>query len=180
MNANKVTLQKDCSVKKAKASGLSRPGDHAVLTSSGDEHSSGGVQALILKELQRVNSRLEAVEDSMESKTHRRSRRRDSAKLSTPEHLTESCCKTKKCRKSKMSTVFSESSSLSVLRSSKDIQKQVDERIAEIESRSKIEGKDSKLKSKRGWVEVLVSQKVAWPHDNVPGGPQGNGSHTTS
>ena len=150
-------MQKDCSVKKTKASGLSRPGDHAVLTSSGDEHSSGGVQALILKELQRVTSRLEAVEDSTESKTHRRSRHRDSAKLSTPEHLTESCCKTKKCRKSKMSTVFSESSSdedilpsLSVLRSSKDIQKQVDERIAEIEARSKTEGKDNKLKSKRG------------------------------
>ena len=58
-----------------------------------------------------------------------------------------------------------------VLRSSCDIQKAVDKRLAEIETCSHAEGKDNKLKSKHeGEVEVLVSKKVAWPHDNVLGG----------
>ena len=71
MSADKVTKQNDCFVKKATASGCSRPGDRTVLTSSGNEHSSGGVQALILKEIQCVNPRLDAVEDSMEDHRHR-------------------------------------------------------------------------------------------------------------
>ena len=49
--------------------------------------------------------------------------------------------------------------SCSVLRSSKDIQKQLDDRIGEIESQSKIEGKDSKLKSKCGGLKFWCLKK---------------------
>ena len=56
MSATKVTKQKDCLVKKATASGHSRSGDQTVLMLSDDEHSSGGLQALFLKELQRVKT----------------------------------------------------------------------------------------------------------------------------
>ena len=178
MSAKKVKKQKDCSVKKAVASGHSRPSNEGAETSSEEEHSSSGLQALILQQLQRVNSRLDAVEDRLGDHSHGRTGNKDSTKLSTPQCLVKSSQKSKKCNKSKVKHVVSESSSddeslpsLSVLRSSRDIQKAVDKRLAEIESCSQVEGKDNKLKSKRGGgVEVLVSKKVAWPHDNVLGG----------
>ena len=94
------------------------------------EHSSGGLQALIVKELQRVNSSLDAVEDSMGDQRHRQRGHRDSVELSTPKHLPKSSYKGRKRRKSKLSTVVSESlsdeevlPSLSAVRSYKDIQK---------------------------------------------------------
>ena len=159
-------------------SGQFRPRDRVpAQSSSEDEHSSGDLQARILQELQKVNSRLDAVEDKVQE--HSRSTdQRDFSKLSTPERSVHSNKKSRKSKKSKTSRYVSDSSSeeeslpsLSVLKSSRDIQRQVDARIAEIESHSKPEGNDHKLKSKRGGgVDVLVSKKVAWPHDNVLGG----------
>ena len=178
MSARKITRQKDCSIKKGLPSGQFRPSDHVpAQSSSEDEQSSGDVQARILQELQKVNSRLDAVEDKVQE--HGRSTdRRDCYKLSTPERFVHNVSKSRKSKKSKASRYVSDSSSeeeslpsLSVLKSSRDIQRQVDARIAEIESHSKLEGNDSKLKSKRGGgVDVSVSKKVAWPHDNVLGG----------
>ena len=61
--------------------------------------------------------------------------------------------------------------SLSVVRSSRKIQKRVDDRIAQIEKAYQSKGNDApKIKSKRGGVEVLVSKKVVWPHDTILGG----------
>ena len=49
----KVTRQKDCFVKRVSTPGHSRPSDQADNSeTSEDEHPSGGLQALILKELQ--------------------------------------------------------------------------------------------------------------------------------
>ena len=52
MIAKKVKKQKDCSVRKAVASGHSRPNDDGAETSSDKEHSSGGLHTLILQQLQ--------------------------------------------------------------------------------------------------------------------------------
>ena len=66
MSARKITRQKDCSVKKGLPSGQFRPSDRVpAQSSSEDEHSSGDLQARILQELQKVNSRLDAVEDKV-------------------------------------------------------------------------------------------------------------------
>ena len=187
-SAKKVKKQKDCYIKKAAASGQSKSSVQMAETSSEDEHSSGGLQALILQQLQQVNSRLDAVEDRMATHSPGRTGNKDSTKLSSPQYLLKSSKSSKKCHKSKVKHVVDDSSSddeslpsLSVLRSSRNIQKAVDKRIAEIESLTQPEGKDNKTKSKRGGgVEVLVPKKVAWPHDNVLGGIQNKGSHMTS
>ena len=52
--------QKDCSDKRVSTPGHSRPSDDSQ--SSEDEHPIEGLQALIMKELQRVNARLDDVE----------------------------------------------------------------------------------------------------------------------
>ena len=63
--------------------------------------------------------------------------------------------------------------SLSHLKSAMDIQRQVDNRLHELEECSftpKGQGKQ-KFKSKRGGnVDILVHKKVAWPHDSILGG----------
>ena len=80
-------------------------------------------------------------------------------KYASPQELQ----KRRKSKKRKTSRYVSDNEilpSLSVLKSSRDIQRQVDARIAEIESHSKVEGNDSKLKSKHGGgVDVFVSKK---------------------
>ena len=177
MGKRKVTQQKDCVVRKVLNPGQARPSDHTDTSdASEDEPPSGGLEALILKELQRVNSRLDVVEATVQGHRQHRRRDKDTQKLSKTSVLSKSdSCS----RKSKSSKHVSESSSdeeslptLSTLRTSRQIQRQFDARIAEIESQSKVQGDEStKLKSKRGGgVDVLVSKKVAWPHDNVLGG----------
>ena len=52
MSAKNITKQKDCSVNKTVVSGHSRPSDQAAEMSSEEEHSSGGLQALILQQIQ--------------------------------------------------------------------------------------------------------------------------------
>ena len=63
--------------------------------------------------------------------------------------------------------------SLSHLKSARDIQRQVDNRLRELEECSftpKGQGKQ-KFKSKRGGnVDILVHKKVAWPYDTILGG----------
>ena len=62
---------------------------------------------------------------------------------------------------------------LSVLKSSKAVQKRVNERLAEIEHSSKLEGNEHcKIKSKRGGgADVAVAKKVAWSQDSILSGP---------
>ena len=177
----KITRQKDCSVRRVSTSGQSRPSDQADDSeTSEDEHPSGGLQTLILKELQRVNHRLDDMEAKVQGHRHHRKHEKDCQKLSTSKYMSKNEGCSKKSTKRKH---FSDSSSdeellppLSVLRTSCEIQKQVDARISEIESHSKVEGNDNtKLKSKRGGGRgrCFGVKKVAWPHDNVLGGGGG-------
>ena len=152
----KITRQKDCSVRRVSTPGQSRPSDQADGSETPEDgHPSGGLQALILKELQRVNHRFDDVEARVQGHRHHRRNEKDCQKLSTSKYMSKNEGCSKKGTKSKH---FSESSSdeellppLSVLRTSREIQKQVDARMSEIESHSKVEGNDNtKLKSKRG------------------------------
>ena len=61
--------------------------------------------------------------------------------------------------------------SLSMLKSSKDIQQQVYSRLCELEEcfLHKVIKTEVKVK-KRGSLECIVSKKVAWPHDSILGG----------
>ena len=52
MSAMKTKKQKDCSVRKAVVAGRATSSDEDAETSEDDQHSSGGLQALILQQLQ--------------------------------------------------------------------------------------------------------------------------------
>ena len=58
---------------------------------------------------------------------------------------------------------------LSVIRSSKALQKRIDTSITDLEKDQKAQGNSSseKIKSKRGGVEVMVNKRVAWPHEHI-------------
>ena len=156
MGAKKITKQKDCSVKRVLTPGHSRTSDKWVGSeTSEDERPSGGLQALILKELQRVHHRLDDVEAKVQDRRRRNRSDKDCPKLSSSKHLSKNDVK---CKKSKISKSSSESSSdeellppLSVLKTSREIQSKVDARISEIEAHSKVQGNETlKLKSKSG------------------------------
>ena len=115
---------------------------------AGAQDSTKNVQQLILEQLQRVNSRLDKVEHRMDKEDYR-TKSKNSQKLSTP--MSQSCGKKSK-RKTVIEHFESDSSSgenelpcLSVLRSSREVQKKVDERLHEIEGND-----NGKIKSKRG------------------------------
>ena len=142
--------------------------------SSGDEgtdQASTALQSQILKELQRVNARLDAVEDRVAA-----GHQQAAAQGHKDFKLSTSKCSRKE---SKRVVVTSDSSSdesdipdISSLRSSRELQKKVDHRLSKLEKSSVSQGKSgSKIKSKRGGeVEVLVENKVAWPHESIFGG----------
>ena len=116
---------------------------------SDDDQPESTVQHKILMELQKVNTRLDAVEDRMDKpSTSQASSSRLDSKLSSP-----SICGKK--------VVSSDSSSdsddldipnVNTLRTSRIIQKKVDQRLVQLQHRSSIPGNSSssKLKSKRG------------------------------
>ena len=132
------------------------------------------IQKQILEQLQKVNSRLDKVEDRM-------ARDQQEGK---GQPTTSSNKKLSKLSK-KHFTVLSDSSqsssdssdeehcipTLNKIRKSEKIQRQVDKRIRELERHSEVAGTLGKIKSKRGGsVEVLVKHKVAWPHEAILGG----------
>ena len=146
------------------------------------------VSLQILKQLKRVNDRLDAVEEKVadvvsgDSKDQQ-TRQKQDRKLS--KH--SSCKKYKRQRHKSSSSSDDDSSSssssqdesvvnvpnLKSLRTSMKIQKQVDARIRDLEKAHDNPGieKQEKIKSKRGGnVEVLVQNKVAWPHEAILGG----------
>ena len=176
---DEVTRQSDCSAKRALALGSQGPSDHAKKrsqdsSSEEEDHKTADTQVLILKQLKKVNSRLDAVEEKMA--TTSTNKRHKGLKLSkccdTIDHVSK--------KSSQKSKVVSSSSSeeedlpcLSTLRSSRQIQRKIDRRISEMQLDSKIEGRDIDLKnkSKRGGnVDVLVKRRVAWPQDAILGG----------
>ena len=152
----KITKQKDCSVKRVLTPGPSRTSDQSEGSeTSEEEHPSGGLQALILKELQRVHHRLDDVEAKVQNSRRRNRNSKDCSKLSSSKYLSNNDVKCKKSRKCQSSSETSSDEELlpplSVLKSSREIQNKVDARISEIESHSKVQGNESsKLKSKRG------------------------------
>ena len=144
---------------------------HSEGDTSEDDSPQDTVQHKILKELQRVNARLDAVEDRLDNPSSGQLK----PKLSSP-----SVCgkKSVKC-KTKASLFTTDSSSdsddsnipdVNALRTSRLIQKKVDERLAQLEHHSSIQGNSTsmKLKSKRGGnVDVYVEKSVAWPHEAI-------------
>ena len=102
MGKKKVTQQKDCVVKRVSNPGQARPSDHTDDSdTSEDERPSGGLQALILKELQRVNSRLDDVEATVQGQRQHRRRDKDTQKLSKANVLSKSESYSRKSRSSK-------------------------------------------------------------------------------
>ena len=117
------------------------------------------VQLQILQELRKVTTRLDKVEEQVAVKTGKRQKRQPYGKEQSK--LSKSCCdQNSKCRGSKTIVKSSSSSesesesqipSLSVLRSSAHIQRQVDSRLRELEMlKDSATDQGGKLKSKRG------------------------------
>ena len=123
------------------------------------------VQQLILQQLQRVNPRLDSVEERM-SQVDQGAKKKDITKLSRTS--LELCNKKSKSKKvphvmsSESSSDESDLPSLSVLKSSRQVQRKVDERLAEIQNESRVEGNNTtKIKSKRGGsVDMVVCKRV--------------------
>ena len=147
---------------------------HSDYDTSEEDKPQDTVQHKILKELQRVNARLDAVEDRMDNPS---SSQLD-PKLSSPSVRFKKSVKSR----AKARLLSSDSSSdsddsnmpnVNSLRTSRLIQKKVDERLAQLEHHSSIQGNSTstKLKSKRGGnVDVYVEKRVAWPHEAILGG----------
>ena len=150
------------------------PSTSKAATGSNTQYKEEGIQHLILEQLQRVNQRLDKVEDRMD-KDQRDSKDRRTEKR--PKKLS-SFSKRHKPKQSDSSQTSAESTdddqdipSLHSIRQSGKIQRQVDARIRELEQQSQSSGSVGKIKSKRGGnVEVVVKHRVAWPHESILGG----------
>ena len=174
--ATSVTQEMDSQVKRAFNPGHSDQSDSDEGADSTGEMA-GSVQSKILTELQKMNARLDMVEHQVAGTS-------GSSKHGSQDSKLSKSVKSKTCQKSvKSRTVSSESSdsssdedeipSLSELRVSKKIQKQVDQKIAQL-GKSQIQGNEQsdKIKSQRGGpVDVVVRHRVSWPHEHILGGP---------
>ena len=151
--------------------------DSQVAESTGEESLNGQqLQLQILNQLERVTKQLDTVEDRMaEAAAVANSTK---TKLST-DFVTSSVKKGRKNTKyveslSESSSDDSDTPSLETLRSHK-MQRQVDKRIRALERSSQSSGNEKahKLKSKRGGnIDVVVKEKVSWPHEPILGGMQ--------
>ena len=151
--------------------------DSHVADSTGEESLNGQqLQLQILNQLERVTKRLDTVEDRMaEAAAVANSTK---TKLST-DFVTSSVKKGRKNPKyveslSESSSDDSDTPSLETLRSHK-MQRQVDKRIRALERSSQSSGNEKahKLKSKCGGnIDVVVKEKVSWPHETILGGMQ--------
>ena len=125
-------------VKKALASGqldLSGSGDD--LAAAPDAHQTSDLPLLILKQLQKVNDRLDHVEEQVTASRDHQLTRKDKHKLSTSARVVK---KDKTFVKNKVISESSASSkddmqlpSLSTLRSSRHVQRQEDHTMADLE-----------------------------------------------
>ena len=155
---------------KSQKKGMVKNKKKAVKTTQ--EGQQAEIQTRILEQLQKVNDRLDAMEDKVEEVVQ--SHPKDNTKLS------------KKYFSSKVSHVSSETSDesdesdsdssvpdIETLRKSEQLQKQVDSRLRQLKKASQKTGKhdSEKFKSKRGGgLEILVKNKVAWPHESILSG----------
>ena len=175
VNRKAVAPEKDSVVKKVYTAG------HATYSDSEDESSmeEGGqldMQQKILSELQKVSSRLQVVESKVALGQGHSRRIKDGQKLSTVKQCKKRNCQKSCCVKTSSSSDSSDDDTvlpnLSDIRASKVIQKQIDRSIAKL-AKNQCEGNENsqKLKSKRGGpVDVIVQQKVSWPHEHILGG----------
>ena len=145
-------------------------------TSSDESDHPSGVQALILKELKRVNSTPDAVESKVAT-TKKRKQHKDKEQRKFGPQLSNFVLKNKLCDESQSSCSNVSSSSsedelpcLLVLKSSRAVQRKIDQTVAEMEAESRNEGNDLTIESKRGCLDVLVQTKVSWPHECILGG----------
>ena len=154
----------------------------ASMSSEGASHLSGGeasatdqttlLQQEILKQIQRVNYRLDSVEQDLV--TVKGAAHKQTYKISKSDKSAKS-----KVSVSDVSMSESESSSdeslvpnLNVLKSKKSVQVKVDERLKQLQDDSAVKsGSKDKFKSKRGGnVDCIVKNKIAWSQDTVLGG----------
>ena len=147
----------------------------AAVTQAGEGLPDGQqLQWKILEQLEKVNKRLDKVEDKMAVGGDTQ----DSLELSTSKFSTPSSTSTVKKHKSKRKVQISSDSSSdsdspnSEVLKSPQLQKKVDKRIRQLETSSQCSGRDTcKHKSKHGGnVEVSVKTKVSWPHEPILGG----------
>ena len=127
------------------------------------------IQKQILEQLQCVNQRLDVVEGRIETRTHHPKSQHsgfNTRKLSSPLHRT-----VKNVLSDTESSEDESIPSLRCMRKSEKMQRDIDTRIRELERQSEATGTGTKIKSKRGGnIDVLVKNKVAWPHEAILGG----------
>ena len=170
------TTKKDLFVDGPGALGHGDLSDSSGADSTDSEEDSVDVQARILQELQKMNSRLHVVEKQVAEKTSK-AKKDTRKKLSTVGKFDKSDCKVK--QKSKYVVCTDESSedsdfpSLYDIKTSKAVQRKIDRSLTNLDTSFVPQGNENahKLKSKRGGpVDVVVNKKVAWPHEHILGG----------
>ena len=121
------------------------------------------IQIKILEELQKVNRRLDSVEEDMA--TVKKTMHQKTGKLSNFSKSKLKQGKNSIVSESESSSDESIVPSLTVLKTSSDIQKQVDKRLHQLQEAS------ASFKSKRGGnIDCVVKNKVVWPQDTILGG----------
>ena len=130
------------------------------------------VQMHILQQLQKVNERLDVMEGKVEevAQIKGKDKTKLSKKVSNKKVFIES---TDSSDESDVSDSDGSIPCIDTLRKSEKLQKQVDSRLRKLKKAGKKTGIDDneKFKSKRGGaVEVLVKNKVGWPHEAILGG----------
>ena len=130
------------------------------------------IQEAILFQLQKVNQRLDRVESQVNSATGpRRTQEQSRTKLSSTSNPFQVLSRDKTVESdSEFSDDFSDVPPIREIRSSKAIQRSVDKTLSNLDRATDSGNAKEKFKSKRGGVEVVVSRKVAWPHEHILGG----------
>ena len=163
------TLSSVCQPSTSPASSVSTGASHPSAAEASTGEQTTVLQQEILRQLQRVNNRLDSVEQDLvtvkgtENKQTHKISSFDKSKVSVSEvSMSES----------DSSSDESLVPSLNVLKSKKSIQRKVDQRLKQLQDDSAVKsGSSDKFKSKRGGsVDCMVKNKIAWPQDTVLGG----------
>ena len=145
--------------------------------SSIEEDGQLDIQQKMLSELQKVSSRLHVVESQIavgqgsSKKTKKYGQKLSTVKKCSKRNCKKSCCVKTSSESSDSSDDDSVLPDLSHIRASKVIQKQIGRSLAKLTKNQSEDNENSqKLKSKRGGpVDVVVQQKVSWPHEHILG-----------
>ena len=127
------------------------------------------IQKQILQQLKQVSQRLEVVEGKFETGSQHNCSQHAGTRV---KKLSSNSIRTVQNKWSDSESSEDESiPSLRCMKKSEKIQREIDSRIRELERHSEATGTGTKIKSKRGGnVDVLVTNKVAWPHEAILGG----------